>query len=75
MAIRKVKELVASAYHELELLIWYQKLVSIAIEQEDPENCQLLIEAYKPLGDCYLIEIKDKLEKIQKELKVKTLKD
>lgn len=75
MAIKRVKELVASAYHELELLVWYQKLVDLAVEQEDPENCQLLVEAYKPLGNCYLAEIKYKLEEIQKELKIKPAKE
>lgn len=71
MAIQRVKKLVASAYHELEELIWHQRLVDLALEQENLEHMELLLDAYRPIGENQLLEIKHKLELIKEELKIK----
>ncbi|BAZ19118.1 hypothetical protein NIES4071_110030 (plasmid) [Calothrix sp. NIES-4071] len=71
MAIQRVKKLVASAYYELEELIWYQQLINLALKQENLDDMELLLDTYRPIGENQLLEIKHKLELIKEELKIK----
>lgn len=61
----------ASAYYELEELIWYQQLINLALKQENLDDMELLLDTYRPIGENQLLEIKHKLELIKEELKIK----